>query len=282
MYIESPTGEKFEAEVPPSTTVATLAADFFESQGWPLSNQAGRHQRAIVELVDAKNPNETKRIDGGATIDQAGIIDGDTVRIFPEPVAGGGELFIGLDEIFKDAYKLIDVSTLRHDITTSDVENAVENVFRRIGFRHTLHPIFRGTGFKTEDDLVFVLMPFGSEDLQNVYYDHIRSTLEKFKLRVKRADDIYGTGAIIEDIWEGINKARFIVADLTGRNPNVLYETGICHTVGKHVIMLSQKVDDIPFDLRHLRCIVYEYSPRGGKKLEEQLYTTVLSLLSVK
>lgn len=141
------------------------------------------------------------------------------------------------------------------------------------------NPIFSGRGFQVEDDLCFVLMPFGPEDLQVVYQDFVKPTVERAGLRCVRADDIFGASAIIEDIWEGINRARFIIAELTGKNPNVFYEVGICHTIGKDVIFLAQSVEDVPFDLRHLRILLYDYTPRGCQQLAQALYKTVLAVM---
>jgi hypothetical protein len=158
-----------------------------------------------------------------------------------------------------------------------------------------------------EAELCFVLMPFGPPDLQSVYADHVKPTLMRAGLRVDRADDIYGVQPIMDDVWVGINRARLIVAglnrlrraalraeraarvrkmalfflrnELTGRNPNVMYELGISHTLGKDTILLTQTMDDVPFDLRHRRAILYAYNPRGCKKLEAALKKTVLSVL---
>jgi hypothetical protein len=62
-----------------------------------------------------------------------------------------------------------------------------------------------------------------------------------------------------------------VIAELTGKNPNLFYEVGLGHALGKKVILLTQNVKDVPFDLRHLRCIVYRDTPPGVKALEERL-----------
>ncbi len=54
--------------------------------------------------------------------------------------------------------------------------------------------------------------------------------------------------------------AKYIIADLTGRNPNVFYELGIAHALNKKSNPLTQDLTDVPFDLKHIRCIVYEDS----------------------
>ena len=95
----------------------------------------------------------------------------------------------------------------------------------------------------------------------------------------RRADDIYDNQSIIEDIWKSINEASVIVSELTTRNANVFYETGIAHTIGKEVILITQTMDDVPFDLRHIRCITYKNTPRGIKKLRESLKSTIETIL---
>ena len=94
-----------------------------------------------------------------------------------------------------------------------------------------------------------------------------------------RADDIRGTTLITRDIWEKINRARFLVADLSGQNPNVFYEVGLAHALGKDVLLLTQTMTDVPFDLKALRCIVYSYTPRGMKEMEAALKATISALM---
>jgi len=98
-------------------------------------------------------------------------------------------------------------------------------------------------------------MPF-EEKIRAVYDDHIRPILESKGLSCIRADEIIGTGAVTRDIWGKINRARFIIADLTGKNPNVFYELGVAHALGKEVILITQAMEDVSFDLKALRCIV--------------------------
>lgn len=143
-----------------------------------------------------------------------------------------------------------------------------------------LNPIFSGRDFLLDDSLVFVLSPF-SEPFNTIFTDHIKPTVESISgLRCLRADNIYDNRPIIEDIWKSINEARIIIAELTGRNPNVFYEIGIAHTVGKEVILITQTMDDVPFDLRYLRCIVYDYTPRGANILETNLNNTISNILN--
>jgi len=139
-------------------------------------------------------------------------------------------------------------------------------------------PFFPGTDFVVDKRLVFVLMPF--TDKANEIYDWcIKPIVQRHVSKCLKADDIFHTGSIIEVIWENINRAKFIIADLTDKNPNVFYEVGIAHTVGKEVILLAQKEEDVPFDLRHLNIIFYSSSPRGIDKLKSALDDAIKSVL---
>jgi hypothetical protein len=123
----------------------------------------------------------------------------------------------------------------------------------------TVAPVFgRPSTIKdpTAVDRAFMLMPFEST-LTRVYNDIIRPTVEGCGVTLTRADDFFRVGEVMKDVWIRLNEADFIIADVTGRNPNVFYELGICHTLGKPVIILTQDIEDVPFDIRHLRVIVY-------------------------
>lgn len=119
----------------------------------------------------------------------------------------------------------------------------------------------------------FVLMPFAAE-MRSVY-ETIRRAFEAATVGFTcgRADELFGGGHIIEDILEGIAQAEIVVADVTGRNPNVFYELGIAHTAKpvEKVIIITQSMDDVPFDLRQFRCIVYSNTEEGLEHLNAQL-----------
>ena len=81
----------------------------------------------------------------------------------------------------------------------------------------------------------------------------IHEAVESVGLDPVRADDIFTTRASLEKILRGIAEAEVIVADMTGRNPNVYYEVRVAHTVKENVVLLAQNVEeDVPFDLRHI------------------------------
>ncbi len=144
-----------------------------------------------------------------------------------------------------------------------------------------IEPLFGRPDSIPPDELLdlFVLMPFSS-DIKGVYEDHIKNVAASLKLKVARADDFFTAHTIVSDIWTAICKSRVILADCTGRNPNVFYEIGLAHTVGKPVVLITQNSEDVPFDLAHYRHIHYEYTAPGMKKFESTLAHTLQVILN--
>jgi hypothetical protein len=126
----------------------------------------------------------------------------------------------------------------------------------------------------------FVMMPFA--DPIGAYFGTLYGpAIKRAGMTAVRADtDIFGTGKIIDQIWAGISNARVLVAELTGRNPNVLYELGLAHALKKPVVLVSSNENDVPFDVRHVRVIYYQMSdPFWGEKLIAKVAENILSAL---
>jgi len=124
----------------------------------------------------------------------------------------------------------------------------------------------------------FIAMPF-SEEFDAVF-NCIKKALKNENLAALRTDELLGGGHIIEDILEGIATSEIVVVDVTGRNPNVFYELGIAHMckdVDK-VILLSQDIESIPFDLRAFRHVVYRKGPAGLRLLSDKLRESVVAV----
>jgi hypothetical protein len=108
----------------------------------------------------------------------------------------------------------------------------------------------------TPKPFVFVLMPF-DESFDDVYKLGIKPACQAAGAYCERVDEQIFQESILERIYNQIAKADLIVSDMTNRSPNVFYETGYAHALGKKVILLTQQSDDIPFDLQHYPHIVY-------------------------
>jgi hypothetical protein len=96
---------------------------------------------------------------------------------------------------------------------------------------------------------VFVLMPF-SKEFEEVYGLGIKAASTDSWAFCERVDEQIFDGTILQRIYNQISKADIIVSDMTGKNPNVFYETGYAHALDKQVILLTQDAEDIPFDLK--------------------------------
>jgi hypothetical protein len=105
--------------------------------------------------------------------------------------------------------------------------------------------------------LCFVLMPFHAP-FWDYYEMIIKPAAADAGLYALCSAEIYGTNSVIQDIWNSIWKSAIVIADVTGRNPNVNYELGICHSLGVPTVLITQNIDDVPFDYRHRRCITYK------------------------
>jgi chaperonin GroEL len=130
-----------------------------------------------------------------------------------------------------------------------------------------------------DDSLCFVAMPF--QDPFNGYFKHVLApTLESLGLKPLRADNIYGTGPIITDIWVSLWRARLVIADVTDKNPNVNYELGLCDAIGVPTILITKRLADVPFDYRHRRCIVYDTDQATWREdLIDRLKNTIEAVL---
>ena len=117
---------------------------------------------------------------------------------------------------------------------------------------------------------VFVLMPFKAK-LENIYFKHIKKMCDELGVRIRRADEIFSPKPFMEKVWDGVCAAQLILADCTEKNPNVFYEIGMAHTVGKKVVLITRSDKDIPSDIKHFDYIPYIFDPEGVEVLIEKL-----------
>ena len=118
--------------------------------------------------------------------------------------------------------------------------------------------------------LAFVLMPF-EEEFDPVYESFMKPSLEDGGFDVDRADDIESQRNILRDVLEQIERSDLIVADLTSGNPNVFYELGLAHAFRKPVVLVTQSIEEVPFDLRQYRLLEYNTHFAEIDKAREKL-----------
>lgn len=166
------------------------------------------------------------------------------------------------------------------ELLNKSIGNNFNYLFQRRTNHMIVDPIFKNRNTLLDNKSVFILMPFTLEWSDRIFKKILKPTIEAIDdLKVKRADDFFGAD-IMEDIWSNILSARFIIADISERNPNVFYELGLCHCLGKEVILITQNIADIPFDLNRYRHIIYKDNLDGYELLQKQLTGKILDILS--
>lgn len=105
----------------------------------------------------------------------------------------------------------------------------------------------------------FVLMPF-DQKFGDIYKYGIKSTAEDAGAIAERVDEQHFSESILERVYRQIDQADFIIAEMTGKNPNVFYEVGYAHAKDKICALITQNADDIPFDLKHHPHVIYDGS----------------------
>ncbi len=141
--------------------------------------------------------------------------------------------------------------------------------------------VFTPNAFETpegnvEPDLVAVMMPFAPQF--EAVFGAIKDASTASGLRPQRVKDIWHHSVLIQDVFSLIYRSQVVICDFTGKNPNVFYECGIAHTLGKHVIPITQSGGDVPFDLQHHRYLHYLPNGEGLDALRRDLLARFNSL----
>jgi hypothetical protein len=190
------------------------------------------------------------------------------------------ELDIGRYELNRTHWALKDVDLFAElesaGIMSGELYSSVPTEFRTLFYGSSppaivsIQPtIFRVPEQPLEEDLVSVMYPFNAAFVP--VFQTIEDVGASLGLRVMSANQVWEASEIIQDIFSLIYRSSIVICDFTDQNPNVFYEAGIAHTLGKPVVPLVQRVSDIPFDLRQHRHIVYLNNEEGRRGLSEEL-----------
>ncbi len=134
---------------------------------------------------------------------------------------------------------------------------------------HVQSTVFRVPNGQVQEDFISVMLPFAPAF--EPVFETVQRAGQQIGLSVLSANDVWEENEIIQDIFSLIYRSKMVVCDFSDRNPNVFYEAGIAHTLGRPVIPIVQRVDHIPFDLRHHRHIVYLNNGEGRQALFDDL-----------
>ena len=120
-------------------------------------------------------------------------------------------------------------------------------------------------------------MPFN--DRYSAIYQAIFYSCQAANYSCARSDEVYNPGNLLRQIVNMMLESSLIIALLDGQNPNVFYEIGIAHSIGKTVLLLANKnnKDEIPFDLKSDRLLLYS----NTTDLHDKLYETLKNMYYV-
>lgn len=124
--------------------------------------------------------------------------------------------------------------------------------------------------------LVAIMMPFAKEF--DVVHETIQQAAFDANLASTRVDDIWENDHVMADVLSILWKAEIVVADLSGRNPNVFYELGLAHALPRKTVLLTQSAADVPFDLQTIRYLEYGVGTIDRQMLRERLSQRLTTL----
>lgn len=104
-----------------------------------------------------------------------------------------------------------------------------------------------------------------------IYGEHIIPYMQGLGFPIEFVEDIYGSERVLNNLWDTLDCSEIIIADLTTKNPSVLFILGVALAIGKSAIIVSQNKDDIPFDFHQWKCVIYSNTPNGIEELKMRL-----------
>jgi hypothetical protein len=133
------------------------------------------------------------------------------------------------------------------------------------------HIKFTDFEVRSSESRVFVVMQFG-EPYDSLYREVIKPVSQEMGFKAVRGDDVFRPGIILQDIWRDIVSSDVIIAEITPANPNVFYELGLAHAMGKQTVLLANRqIDKLPFDVSGYRVIFYDDTIGGKRDVERTL-----------
>jgi hypothetical protein len=103
---------------------------------------------------------------------------------------------------------------------------------------------------------ICVLQPFSAEF--DAAFQMIQSASQASGVETWRLDQVAVAGSITEQLYAAIEQSDLIICDITHSNPNVMYELGYAHALRKPVLLISQRAEHMPFDVRSVRTLFYD------------------------
>lgn len=151
------------------------------------------------------------------------------------------------------------LSAQKKEYTNGPIQNA--SFAKRFGLDET--------DIAIDKKMVFLLTPFSNKATD--IYISIKNICSECGLNLYRGDEEFFHEDILANLVKYIVKSRIIIANIDGKNPNVFYELGIAHALGKPTILISKAIQEAPFDVQQNRIIIYTDKDDLKAKLSKEL-----------
>jgi hypothetical protein len=127
---------------------------------------------------------------------------------------------------------------------------------------------------------VFIIQPV-SPEFREAHELVVQAVLEA-QASPSGLDDVAPVGhSVIEILYKAIEAADVIICDVSKANPNVMYELGYAHALRKPVIVISQSLSDVPFDVHEVHFLRYDtFSISGSHEFVHELANAVSQALN--
>lgn len=136
----------------------------------------------------------------------------------------------------------------------------------------------------TKEKTCFVITPIGSETdpirrhIDGIIDATICPVLERYGYNLIIPHRISAPGSITKQIIRDIFKSELVIANLTDKNPNVMYELALRHCFGTPLIVIAEKGTELPFDISDIRTIFYTNDAKGVLELQNDLEKAISNI----
>lgn len=171
------------------------------------------------------------------------------------------------------------------------VSRFIDNLDRGI-HKVEFNPKFKARDMVIKEKQAFYILPFTEAPLDAMLAIKEAITTNEIDCEIIKSEDRFDPkrgNDIVENIWQDICTSKFIIADLSEKNPNVFYELGICDAIGKTIIPIcsnkSREKDyngSLPFDISSQYTIFYEEGFKGYKELQEKVIARIKVILDME
>lgn len=239
---------------------ATVSLDRIGEDVVAPSSSAQRQQALLAAFRNVDDFHQVEEFYGGKRIPEDEFFENTVVREFNVP----RDRVKTFTQVFTDNLRYLNLFNARTQRAETQTDVSTEG-----STEATSEVPSESLGARVREylDTCFMMMPFGNW-FDRYYRDVYVPAIKEAGFEPVRGDELFSTGTVVEQIWEELQKSTVLLADLSEKNANVFYELGLAHAAGKPVVLTAPQIDDVPFDLRHLRVIVYDIrEPDWAEKL---------------